>query len=95
MPKPVCVSCRRFYRPHKNGIHILEGKPRNGERHIEPGTSEEENWIPYKVWQADLWKCQGCDHELIYGFGLNPISQDYRDGFKIEVERCTHKVNDC
>ena len=89
MPKPVCVKCQRFYRPHRNGVHILEGKP-NGVR-VPPGTSRPELWEPYKVWMADMWKCQGCGHELINGFGHSPLWQD----FQPNMPEFSHKVNDC
>ena len=25
--RPICVPCRRFYRPKKNGTYFLEGHP--------------------------------------------------------------------
>jgi len=90
MPKPVCVKCQRFYRVKENGVYPLEGKPIvNG---AEPGTGEPEKWAPYKIWQADLWHCLGCGHELITGFGKRPVWEDYYVSDMIEH---THKVNDC
>lgn len=93
MPKPVCVPCKRFYRPLKNGVHLLEGKPIH--RDTLPGNSSPDEWAPYKIWHADLWHCQGCGHELISGFGHSPMSEDYRPDFDSLLPSVTHTVNDC
>jgi hypothetical protein len=94
--KPICVPCRRFYRPHRNGTYFVESKPIGGVTHP-PGNEAPECWEPYKLWQGDLWKCMGCGHELIVGTGLLPISQDYMPGFKedIELTRAKITINDC
>lgn len=89
MLKPICVKCQRFYRPHRNGVHVLEGKPAHPD--VKPGVEQDEHWLPYKLWQSDLWKCQGCEHEIIVGSGRNPMWRDYQG----PVPNYTHKVNDC
>jgi hypothetical protein len=89
MPKPVCVKCQRFYKPHKTGRWVLEGKPTN---EAKPGLEDAHLWVPYKVWQADLYKCGGCQHEIVVGFGFNPVWQDYK-GLLPQYEYI--KVNDC
>jgi hypothetical protein len=84
------VKCQRFYRPDKNGVHVLEQKPiQNG---AQPGLIEPENWEPYKVWRADRWKCEGCQHELVTGFGFHPMWEDYRGLLPFHID---HTVNDC
>jgi len=90
MPKPVCVPCQRFYRPRHNGTHLLEGMP--AVPHAEPGTSHPENWQPYKVWKADLWRCDGCGHQIIAGFGAFPMWEKHHPG---KMPHVNHKVNDC
>lgn len=93
MPKPACVKCQRFFRPHRNGVWVLEGKPAfNG---AQPGTSDADNWKPYKMWIADLWRCEGCGTEIIYGYGHNPVMQDFRNDPETMREVATHRVNDC
>ena len=92
MPKPVCVKCQRFFRPYRNGVRVLEGKPFNG---AAPGTAEPKLWTPYKLWQADLWRCEGCGVEIIYGYGNNPLMVDFIDGPERMNEAATHRVNDC
>ena len=93
MPKPACVPCQRFFRPKRNSINVLEGKPIG--RNVPPGLSAASNWNPYKVWNADLWVCEGCGAEIIVGYGAAPIAQDYLPGFEEAVSSCTHKINDC
>lgn len=93
MPKPVCLNCARFYRPHRNGIAITEMMPKGIDR--QPGLADPTGWKPYKVWQADLWQCQGCGHLLVTGFGNSPISEHYMPDFAKENERSIGVINDC
>lgn len=93
MPKPICVACRRFFRPKKNGFRLIEGKPKGGSR-APPGLTAPELWAPYKVWIGDLWSCQGCGTEIVVGFGESPVSQDYKPGFH-EACECLIQINDC
>lgn len=90
MTKPVCVKCQRFFKPDKNGVFVLEQKPAmNGAK---PGLEEAHNWIPYKVWQADRYKCDGCGTEIVIGFGYHPLWQDFYSAAHPEPH---HTVNDC
>ena len=93
MPKPICVPCKRFYKPEKNGVFALEQMPR-GEG-AEPGTSMEPAWEPYKIWRADLYKCAGCGHEIITGYGIHALSEHYEPHFPDWLDHVTHTVNDC
>jgi hypothetical protein len=93
MPKPICVKCKRFYKPKKNGIFALEQMPKaNGAK---PGLEDEENWEPYKIWRADLYKCEGCNHEIVDGFSWGPLAEHYEDNFKRWAQFVTYTVNDC
>jgi hypothetical protein len=69
--KPICVKCKKFYRPKENGYCFTEGMP----------TSSGE-WKPYKAWMGDLWECPECGHQLIAGVGFEPISEHYRPDFE-------------
>ena len=95
MPKPACVKCQRFYRVHSNGVRVLEQMPTHST--ALPGTAEAQNWKPYKVWLADHWRCEGCGHDLITGYGGKPLHEHYEDGFNEYLEK-THMratINDC
>jgi len=98
MQKPVCVKCSCYFRPHKNGIYYLEMKP-IGAHQAPRGNEKPEEWEPYKLWYADLWKCPNCRHEMITGSGINPVIEDFRIEFDKEVESLGNKiivrVNDC
>ena len=90
MPKPVCVACQRFYRPYKTGQWVVEGKPI--EEGAKPGLAEPHLWVPYKMWQSDKYRCEGCHHEIVVGFGLRPVWQDFQG----PMPEYSHiKVNDC
>jgi hypothetical protein len=85
--KPICMTCRVFYRPHRNGVFFTEGMPTgNGE------------WRPYKIWVGDLWKCWKCGHEIISGVGRNPIRVQHEPDFNHTQEVLGAKeivINDC
>lgn len=96
MPKPVCVKCRRFFKPYRNGKPVLEQMPAVSD--AEPGTAMEHAWLPYKLWQADLYKCGGCGHEICVGFGRVPFAEHFEDRFGPELARlggAVVVVNDC
>lgn len=101
MPKPVCVTCKCFYRPEKNGYRFLEGMP-NGTADLGEnirGHRKPSAWEPYKLWNGDLWKCPDCGHLIIVGCGHQPVSEHYMPNFTEIVEHLIHpdklQVNDC
>jgi len=61
MPKLVCTTCHCELRPETNGIIVIETA----------------SFGPYKVWNADVWKCPGCGIEIVAGFGEVPIRADH------------------
>lgn len=75
MPKPVCVKCRLFYRPKRNGVAWEEGMPGPGPIHNEDG------WTSYKLWRADLWECRGCGNEIIVGHADRPFAEHYQEHY--------------
>jgi hypothetical protein len=99
MPKPVCAKCDRFMRPHVNGTYVLEGKPRGGGL-APPGKEAPQDWLPYKLWIGDLWRCPTCEAEIVIGFSGGPLSQDFYPEFKDHIERAKRArrfvyCNDC
>lgn len=103
--KPVCVSCRCFYRCEKNGYMFMEGMPNGLDSEDFRSTGPEgirgkrhpELWQPYKLWRADLWKCPDCGHEIVSGFANSPMSEHYLPNFKEVCEAYPPEiqVNDC
>ena len=83
--KPICVRCKRFYSPEKNGTRFLEGMPVGAD------------WKPYKLWLGDKWRCRGCGNEIIVGVGMEPVSEHYKPDFaeKVEALQPELQVNDC
>jgi hypothetical protein len=83
--KPICVKCKKFYRPKQNGFCFTEGQVGAG-------------WAPYKAWMGDLWECNGCGHQLISGVGSRPLTEHYLHDF--ETVRASFKagqlqIDDC
>lgn len=94
--KPICVPCKRFFRPKKNGYYFLEGMPKWPNR-PKPGLAEPEKWEPYKLWVGDIWECQGCGATIIAGTPHSPIAEHYQLNFKDQVAYygAEFQVNDC
>ena len=66
MPKLVCVTCQTELKPETNDTTVIETA----------------SFGPYKVWNADTWKCPGCGVEIVAGFPEMPPRQDhYSDDF--------------
>ncbi len=61
MPKLVCVTCHCELRPEINETTVVETA----------------SFGPYKVWDADTWKCPGCGVEIVAGFADRPLRQDH------------------
>jgi len=93
--KPICVSCRRFFRAKKIGYYFIEGMPKGND--APPGNAEPEKWSPYKLWVGDLWECEGCFDQIVVGTGLHPIAEHYQAGFaeRIKTLGADFQVNDC
>ncbi len=77
--KPICVPCRRFFRPKKNGVEFVEGMPIDN--HAPAGLEAPHLWRPYKLWMADQWECRGCGASIIIGAGHAPIAEHFEPGF--------------
>lgn len=96
--KPVCVKCKCFYFPKKNGFKFIEGMPIGGS-HSENirGYRHPELWEPYKLWNGDLWECPDCGSQIVVGVLGGPISEHYMSSFKEVAEAlgATLQVNDC
>lgn len=69
--KPVCSKCQLEMEPHKNGVHVIEHSYRG----------------PYKIWEADEWRCRKCDAKVILGFGHNPVWEHLNEGFDQAVAK--------
>ena len=84
----VCVPCRLFYKPKKNGVEIEEGMP--------DGAG---GWQAYKLWQGDAWLCPGCGSIIIVGVGSKPLAEHFHPNFENELKLgggdAVVRVNDC
>lgn len=60
--RPFCSPCQTRFRCHKNHVAIRYS---NEDRPAQPGDS---------ILVGDLWKCPKCDHEIVTGWALKPLS---------------------
>ena len=60
--RPVCRACQIEMHPEHNGVGVLDMS----------------DYGPDDLWEADLWKCPKCGHEIVSGFGSSPISSHYK-----------------
>lgn len=89
--KPICVNCKLFFRPERNGVYFEEGMP------IDKDEQGNKVWGSYKFWSGDLWKCQGCGVEIIVGVGASPIREHYQNDYSAMVQSLGSalRVDDC
>ena len=68
----VCISCNQQMRPKKNSYRFVEmAKMTDG--------SEQ---VPYKIWDGDLWECQGCGASIVHTDPRQlPVNEHYKPGF--------------
>ncbi len=64
--QPVCVACLKFMRCERNDVTVEET--------MQPPDPAQPH-VSYRLWQADLWKCEDCGHQVITGFGRGPSSE--------------------
>jgi hypothetical protein len=64
-------------RPRKNDIYVL---------------TERGDGLPYQVWNADLWECPDCGHQVILGYGQSHCSEHYETDFKTWLSMVTHTI---
>lgn len=76
-----CVPCQTYLRPRKNDIYVLE--------------TMSDGVTPYKVWNADLWECPDCAHQVILGYGLHEIAVKHEPGFPDWLVMVTHTIKGC
>lgn len=83
--KPICLKCKKFFVPSKNGIRFTEGMP------------VDDHWKPYKLWLGDAWKCSSCDAEIIVGVGREPVSEHHEPEFEkiLSMGFDQVQINDC
>jgi hypothetical protein len=92
--KPICVTCKLFFRPEKNGTYFEEGMPVGRTQH----DKAPKEWQPYKLWSGDKWKCRGCGAEIIVGTGREPLAEHWRQpDYAQQVARLNpeFRVDDC
>lgn len=90
MPKPACVPCGRFFRPERNGAYVAENMPAG---QAAPG--QPDGWLPYKVWSADIWRCEGCGARIVDGYGRHPVAEHFEPDFATARACATVVINDC
>jgi DNA-directed RNA polymerase subunit RPC12/RpoP len=80
-PGYACVPCQTYLRPRKNDIYVLETM------------SDPER--PYKVWNADLWECPDCGHQVILGYGMHEVAEHFEPDFQDYLQMVTHTIKGC
>jgi len=86
--KPVCLACGLFFTPHKTGITWEEGMPHGSSplRYYDPDTGNK--WHSYKLWRGDVYKCRGCETEIIVGHGQQPVAIQHEPNYEQERLAC-------
>lgn len=75
--------------------------PHNNPQNLKPeeyrGTRRPEVWLPYKLWNGDMWECPDCQAQIVVGCLGGPVAYHHDDNF---TELCNSyaaslQVNDC
>lgn len=90
--KPACPKCKLFCYPKKNGVVVHEKRPVQGG--VCAGTAEEQNWVGYKLYHADLWECRGCGSQVITGWS-ECFMEHFRPDFEKYRQYTEFEINDC
>ena len=79
LPNPYCCpACSTFMRAKTNGVTVC---------------ITFENDRPYEIYMADLWACPACGHEMLAGFGDNPLSTHLDDHFLRRARAAHYTIN--
>jgi len=70
--RPICASCAIEYAVETCGATVVV---------------MQSSGKPYELWQADVWYCPSCGHEIISGFANNPYCVHYESNFAIEFAK--------
>lgn len=62
----ICANCLTEMRPEKNGV-----------------LAEElfDDGAPYKLWMADLFRCEQCNARVISGFARTPLAEHFQPDY--------------
>lgn len=76
MPKIICTRCQTQMEIESQGVYVVEmfNTPPQ----------------PYKIWHADLWKCCGCQAEVVSGFGQQALAEHFEEDFPALLESINH-----
>ena len=80
-PGYICVDCKTMLRPRKNNVCVLTT------------TDLEKPDTPYQLWQADLWECPDCGHQVLLGFGKEAWAVHYEDDFAEHIKHADFTIN--
>ena len=59
----VCEPCGVFMRIETNSVTVEELM---------------DDGAPYKLWDGDRYKCPSCGHQIVSGFGRNPLAEHFQ-----------------
>lgn len=72
----LCARCGRFCRCLKNSISVEE---------------LDETGAPYRIWDADLFECPSCRHEVISGFAREPLAESWQPSYAAQRARLAER----
>ena len=54
-------------------------------------------WGPYKLWNGDLYECEGCGAQIVVGIAHQPLSEHYQPDYAatVAIHRPLCRIDDC
>lgn len=68
----VLCGCGKFMSVSQNGVTVEELTDDGG---------------PYKLWDADAWRCAECGSMVITGFGRSPLAEHWQPNYQQQRRR--------
>lgn len=68
MPRIICSKCNLQMSVVRVGVYVVD-------MFLDPPQ-------PYRIYSGDLYKCTGCDTEMVSGLAANPIATHHEDKFE-------------
>lgn len=72
--KYACNKCQRFFHIKRNGVLMEEGLPVGPAKRAD---NQAMNWLPYKLFLADIYECPKCKTELVVS-ALRPVAEHFQ-----------------
>ena len=84
----ICVKCEKEMMPAKVGVLVEEHRKATLGRTSGSGVE----WLPYKIWTADVLECPECGAQILAGFPDRPVAHHHEDNYAEEQKKVEYHI---